>query len=298
MTPDSALGSIVHPLKWPGGKSYLAKRIVALFPPRCKTPNDPAPDDPGYLHYVEPYAGGLAVLLENDPNGISEVINDTNGDLTNFWLTLQQEFCFKRFQRLCEATPFSEYEFRRAEEYINEHGEGKSQSGDRWTHAHAFFVYCRQSLAGRLDTFAPLSRNRTRRGMNEQASAWLGAIDGLPAVHARLRPVVILNEDAPKVIRKQDGKRTLFYIDPTYPHDVRETTTEYGEHEMTDEQHETLLILLAGIEGRFLLSCYHCPMYDEAAFDHKWTCHEFKIPNNAAGGKKKRRMTEVVWTNY
>jgi hypothetical protein len=35
--------------------------------------------------------------------------------------------------------------------------------------------------------FATLSRNRTRRRMNEQASAWWNCVDGLAAVHARLK---------------------------------------------------------------------------------------------------------------
>lgn len=64
------------PLKWHGGKFYLAPKIVTLMPP--------------HLHYVEPFAGGLAVLLAKDPEGVSEVINDLDGDLMNFWRVLQQ----------------------------------------------------------------------------------------------------------------------------------------------------------------------------------------------------------------
>ena len=63
-----------------------------------------------------------------------------------------------------------------------------------------FFIRCRQSRAGCFKDFATLSRTRTRRGMNEQASAWLTVIDGLPEVHARLKRVVILNHDALDVI--------------------------------------------------------------------------------------------------
>src|SRR6185312_9978188 len=74
------------PLKWHGGKHYLAPKIVALFPPRRSDAN---PD--GYVHYVEPYAGGLAVLLASDPEGVSEVANDLDGGLTNFWRVLQDE---------------------------------------------------------------------------------------------------------------------------------------------------------------------------------------------------------------
>jgi hypothetical protein len=42
------------PLKWHGGKYYLARRIIALMP--------------RHLHYVEPFAGGLAMLLARDPD--------------------------------------------------------------------------------------------------------------------------------------------------------------------------------------------------------------------------------------
>jgi hypothetical protein len=34
-----------------------------------------------------------------------------------------------------------------------------------------------------MDTFATLSRRHTRRGMNEQCSAWWNAVEGLPDVH-------------------------------------------------------------------------------------------------------------------
>ncbi len=47
---------LTPPLKWWGGKHYLAKRIIDLMPP--------------HVHYVEAYAGGLAVLLEKDPCGV------------------------------------------------------------------------------------------------------------------------------------------------------------------------------------------------------------------------------------
>ena len=75
---------MIQPLKWWGGKHYLAKKIIDLMP--------------RHLHYVEPYAGGLAVLLEKDPfdrslywgekgyeQGVSEVVNDIHRELTNFW---------------------------------------------------------------------------------------------------------------------------------------------------------------------------------------------------------------------
>lgn len=264
------------PLKWHGGKHYLARRIVSLMPP--------------HLHYVEPFAGGLSVLLAKDPEGVSEVANDLNRHLTEFWKTLQSHTDFPRFLRAAQAAPFSQEEWEHSGLLL----EAMSES---WARSLCFFVYCRQSLAGRMKSFAPVSRNRTRRGMNEQAAAWLSAVEGLPEVHERLKRVVILNRPALEVIREQDGPQTLFYLDPPYLHETRATTGEYA-HEMTETQHHDLLALIARIKGKFLLSGYRSPMYDAEAERFGWRRVDFDSPNHAAGGKEKRRMTECVWMNY
>src|ERR1700740_1699849 len=107
---------LTQPLKWHGGKHYLARRIVALMPP--------------HLHYVEPYAGGLAVLLARDPEdprlwldphrGVSEVGNDLDGRLTNFWRGLRDQELFPQFVRAVQAMPFARGEWEAAAQH--DHG--------------------------------------------------------------------------------------------------------------------------------------------------------------------------------
>ena len=275
---------MTSPLKWHGGKHYLAKQIINLFPPRDGT----------WCHYVEPFFGGGSVLLANNPNGISEVANDVDYRLTNFWTVIADVDTFESFRRFVEGIPFCEPTYQESADFHQQkHRPGEPCVGCAVT----FFVHCRQSLAGRMGTFAPITKNRTRRGMNEQASAWLGAVDGLPMVHERLRRVVILNRKAKDVIIQQDGPRTLFYFDPPYVAATRSSPEVYA-NEMDDMDHAFFLAQLAHIKGRFLLSGYHHPLYDEAARVRGWKCHEFNLPNNAAGGNSKRRMTECVWTNY
>jgi len=284
--------AMTSPIKYHGGKRYLAERIIALMPPRAKNPNAPATDDPGYLHYCEPYFGSGAVLFANDPEGISECINDLNGGLMNFWRVLQRPEYFERFRRYMEATPFSERGWKES------FHKGTYDDADPVNRAATFFIQCRQSLAGRMDSFAPLSKTRTRRGMNEQASAWLSAVEGLPAIHERLKRVVVLGpKDALEVILQQDGPRTLFYCDPPYMADARVSTDVY-QHEMSKVQHVDLLAMLGGIEGRFLLSGYRNELYDDYARDIGWNRHDIEISNHAAGGGKKRRMVELVWCNF
>ena len=148
-----------------------------------------------------------------------------------------------------------------------------------------------------MKAFTGITRTRTRRGMNAECSAWWTVIAGLPAVHERLRRVLVLNQDALDVIQSEDGPRTLFYLDPPYLHETRATTGEYA-HELTAGDHERLLGCCAKIQGRFLLSGYRSDLYDTFARRHGWTMHPFDLPNNAASGGAKRRMTECVWANY
>ncbi len=275
---------LTQPLKIHGGKGAfggkLAKWIISLMPNR----------DTWEL-FSEPYLGGGSVALHMDPVGISEIHNDIDGELANFWVTLQGKNTFKWFRELCEKTPFSQHEWEKARRKLADGGEHSSVLRAWW-----FFIHCRQSREGKMKHFVTPT-GRTRRGMNENVSAWLTAIEGLPAVHARVKRMEVRNMDAVEFIKEVDHPRRVFYCDPPYLHETRASTKDY-KHEMTLGQHAHLLKCLSGIKGRFLLSGYRSEMYDEFAADVGWSWHEFKIPNCASSGKKKRVMVECVWTNY
>jgi DNA adenine methylase len=311
------MAELIQPLKWHGGKHYLRKWIIGLMPP--------------HLHYVEPFFGGGSVLLARDPNrdwmidsrkfpaeerpmdapeisepwklagavqGCSEVVNDRYGELTNFWRVLQNPENFETFRRRIQATPFSQVEFRQSKDFLDNLGESAVLSSDiRVEKAVNFFIRARQSRQGLMRDFATLSRNRTRSRINEQASAWLNVVEGLPDVHRRLQGVVILNEDACDVIRRQDGDLTLFYCDPPYLHETRSTTGEYS-FEMSHHEHCQLLETLSQINGKFMLSGYPSPLYQDWQDRCGWNRHDFKIDNKAASGKTKEMKTECLWCNY
>jgi DNA adenine methylase len=286
----SANPRIPSPLKWHGGKGAhqgkLANWIVGLMPP--------------HLHYVEPFAGGLAVLLARDPDdprlwlpgekGVSEVVNDLDGRLVNFLRVLRDEQSFALFCRQVEAIGLSraEWEATQAHEY---------GQGDPVADAVAFFVCCRQSLAGRMKGFTPLSRTRLRRGRNGNVSEWIGAVEGLAAVHARLwGRVAIEHMPAVELIRREDGAGTLFYCDPPYLHQTRTARKVYGDFEMTEAEHRELLDVLRSCRGKVMLSGYPSELYDATLAD--WRREVEDVPNNASGAKNKDRETEVLWCNF
>lgn len=258
-------------LKWHGGKSYLAKRIVALMPP--------------HKRYLEGFAGGMSVLLAKPYDGISEYANDLHGELINFWRVLQL-YPVELINRLW-VTPFSEELFKNAiaREYKTD-----------LIRATAFFIANRQSRQGLGKDYATPTR-RQRRGMNENVSAWLSAIDGLPEIATRLRRVELWNRPAIAAIEKLDGDDFFTYLDPPYMHETRVTTKEYA-FEMTKKQHKALLNCLSEMEGKFMLSGYRSKLYDNYADHFGWYRHDILIPNNASSKREKEIKAECLWMNY
>jgi DNA adenine methylase len=243
---------------------------------------------PPHRTYLESHFGGGAVLFAKDCDGVSEIVNDIDGDLTNFWDVIRDGIGFAMLRRQLEATPFSQSVWEAAAE--------TSVLDSPVDRAFKFFVRCRQSLAGRMKSFASISTSRTRRGMNEQTSAWISAVDGLPAVHARLRRVLILNRDATKLLSEFDKDGVVIYSDLPYLPETRTAKNVY-RFEMTAADHVEFLAAATALKtAKIAISAYRNDLYD----DHlrRWRTVEFDVPNNAAGGDSKRRMTEAVYMNY
>lgn len=272
-------------LKRHGGKHYLARPIRQLQPP--------------HVHFVDAYCGSAAVLFASDGVGVSEVINDLDGPLTLFWTVLSTPSLFACLKDRCEQTPFSETFYGWAEEVLAawDRNELPKDAHSTIEVAWAFFTVCRQSRQGLMNDFATLTKRRTRRGMNEQVSAWLTAIEGLPAVHERLKRVVVLNKPAVQVIRSEDTEQTWFYLDPPYVPSTRTVPNAY-RHEMTYEQHEELLGMLVGIKGKFSLSGYRCDLYDAYASECGWWRADIEIDNKSSSDAVKEIKTESIWMNY
>src|SRR5207253_2855367 len=66
---------------------------------------------PAHEHYVEPFAGSLAVLLKK-PRSAMETVNDLDGDLMNFWQVLRDRP--EDLARVCSLTPHSRAEHQAA----------------------------------------------------------------------------------------------------------------------------------------------------------------------------------------
>ena len=268
------------PLKYFGGKSQISGWLLSNFPAEYKT-------------YGEVFAGGLSVLFSANHKNKIEVANDIWGELTNFYRVLQSETLYREFQRLCDLTPRSQVEFEAANSEILRNME---TFGDNILSAWHFFIRNRMSFSGTGQSYAPTT-SRTRRGMNENVSSWLSAVDSLPEFHERLRMVEIRKMDFRDFIKEYDSPDTFFYLDPPYLAETR-SAGKY-DHEISDGDHIALLGILTRIEGKFLLSGYPSDLYSRWAEAYGFFSESLEVTKSSSTKKtEKPKGVETIWRNY
>jgi DNA adenine methylase len=273
------------PLVWFGGSAPYAFEAMKRFP--------------RHLHYVEPFAGSAAVFFARDPQdeslwlpehkGVSEVLNDRLGNLVNFYRVLRDPERFEEFSRLVRLIPYGSPSFDEAAAHV--------YGSDPVQDAAQFFILNRMSRAGDMNGFRPITRSRTRGGINGDVNQWLGIVDRLDAFHQRLRQAVIENLDAVELIKREDAKGTFYFVDPPYLQSVVNTVNGY-ELMMDDAAHQELIDTLAAIKGKAMVVCYAHPTYNALHLKHGWHLDHFHLVADTAGGEVKGKRDLCVWTNY
>lgn len=237
--------------------------------------------------FCEAFAGSATVLLNREPSPV-EILNDIDGEITNFFQVLRD-----RPAELIEKlylTPFSREEFKKA---IEARGRKDLDPVER---ARLFFIRAEQVRLG-LEQTATLGRwawckHTSRSGMAGAVSRWVNRVLALWAVAERLRRVQIENDDAFEVIVRYDSKDTLFYLDPPYPPEIRGDRRSYG-FEMTEQDHVRLAKLLHSVKGKVALSGYKCPLLEKLYSD--WTRIDAQ-PKTIHSVKEIRQ--ESLYVNY
>lgn len=207
---------------WLGGKRALAKRIsekIAAIE---------------HVRYVEPFVGMGGVFFRRSMRPKLEVINDANRDVVNLFRILQ-----RHYQQLLDVLRFQLYsraDFERL----------RDTDPDQLTDLEraARFLYLQKvSYAGQGQHFG-LDFGRPRWSLSKVEPT-------LEAAHERLNDVLIECLDFGDCIERYDSRPgTLFYCDPPYwGHE-----DDYGRDMFSEADFERLRDLLAGLQGRFILS--------------------------------------------
>jgi DNA adenine methylase len=255
------------PVPYFGSKQRIAPWIASLLP------------DHG--HYVEPFAGGLSVLLAKRPAPM-ETVNDLDGDLMTFWRVLRDRPA--ELLRACFLTPH-----------------GRAELAATWDPTTdelelARRIWCRLAQ-GRSGTL----RNTGWRhyidpaGSSTSMPGYLEAYaDRLAAAAERLHSVSLEALPALELIARygaRDG--VLLYVDPPYLGSTRGWGNNYRCEMKTVDEHRELAAALADCKATVVLSGYDSPLYLEL-FDG-W--HRYAQASMTGNGKGDKARTEVLWAN-
>jgi len=255
------------PFPWYGSKYTQVNWLLDLFPETER--------------YVEPFGGSGVVLINKEPTGV-ETFNDVNSELINFFDVIRNNP--EEFEQRLILTPHSREMYTRAVD---------KEPEDDMTRALYFLIRTAQSFGGMSGRGWGRSIGNIRRNMGARTSAWQHRTEQINKVAERMRRVQIENTDAIELIEDHDHSRCLFYCDPPYPEESRNTTGQY-EYEYTNEQHRELFNTVDNCDAYVVVSGYSCDIMDNL-YD-EWYCYSEGEKTLAGKGTGKRE--EVVWTNY
>jgi DNA adenine methylase len=255
------------PVPYFGGKGRIAPWIASLLPQ--------------HRHYVEPFAGGLSVLLAKQPSPM-ETVNDLDGELMTFWRVLRDRPT--ELIRACALTPHSRAELTATWDPTEDDLELARR------------IWCRLAQ-GRSGTL----RNTGWRfyidpaGSATSMPGYLEAyVDRLAAAAERLHRVSLENMPALELIAKY-GKQpdVLLYIDPPYLGTTRGWGNNYRMEMKGDDEHRELAAALRECRASIVLSGYDSPLYTEL-YEDWYRVNQATMTGNA---KEAKGRTEVLWSN-
>lgn len=254
------MGALV---RYHGGKVRIADRIIGLFP--------------AHDCYVEPFGGGAAVLLAKDRSRL-EVYNDLDGDMVTLFRVLRDRG--DDLARAIALTPFA-----RAE-----HETSYAETADDLERARRVLI---RSHFGHGSSGIHRSTGFRAAGLRAgtlPVHIWASLPETIRSAAERMRGVVIERRPAVQVMQAHDGSGTVHYVDPPYLPETRDRGRDY-RHEMTRDDHVTLLDCLRALRGSVVLSGYASDLYDSALGD--WRRVEIKAKADRAADR-----TEVIWCNF
>jgi DNA adenine methylase len=264
---------LAPPFAYYGGKTTKAAHLAALLP--------------AHRHYVEPFAGSLAVLLAK-PAAPFETVNDLDGALMTFWRVLRDRG--NDLARVSWLTPHSRAEHHQA--YALTGADGNDL--EELEVARRVWVQLSQGMGG--------TRRRTgwRHFQDPGERSSVSMPDYLHAYVARMTPalrrlrqVSLEARPALDVIAAYGRhEHVCIYADPPYLGSTR-SSRQYAVEMSGDTEHRELADALKACRSTVVLSGYPSDLYDDLYADwHRLELASFTGQSGTAGHR-----TEVLWSN-
>ncbi len=260
------------PIRRNGGKTHIAKRVINHFP--------------NAYHYAEPFfgAGGMFFSIPQDLYQVRSF-----NDIDDLVIALFKEIRDNpnELQRICEMTPYADQELKEA---------FKQKDNKQLTNlekARIAWIIGRMAFATHSNGW--WYNNGTQAGNVSQST--VSKCDQLLEYAKFIRLAQIHNRDALEYIDCVDGPDTLFYCDPPYVTDTKQSKVTYL-NEFSDEDHRKLAAKLHSVQGKVCISGYPSELYNELY--GTWRRIDINAHSHMAAGRAgdDSERVECIWMNY
>lgn len=257
------------PTSYYGGKQNLVTTILPLIPK--------------HTTYVEPFVGGGAIFWSK-PKSSVEIINDYNRELINFYECVQNEYV--ELEKMVRISLHSRSLHNDATVIYN-----NPHMFTRLKRAWSIWVLAAQSFSSMLDGswgYDKIKGTTSQKIANKRNDFTLD-------LSIRLQNVQIECTDALRIINARDHKAAFHYCDPPY------FNSDCGHYDgYSRDDFESLLKLLARIEGKFLMSSYPSDILEEYSKANGWCTKKIEQRVSVANGTGNpgKKKIEVLTANY
>lgn len=256
------------PITYYGGKLNMLKHILPLIPK--------------HRIYTESFFGGGAVFFAKEPVE-SEVINDTNNMVVNFFEVVKTDF--DRLKLKIEMTLFSRASYSVAHMIYK-----MPHLFDKIQQAWSFYIATNMGFSCQIGSWGYDKYGKRVKAFQNKKLIFNDEM------YKRLENAQIENSDACKVIQSRDTEDAFHYVDPPY---IDVNQGHYSGYSETE--YEKLLDTISDIKGKFLLSSYPSKILEEYTKKNRWFTKSFNKPLSAKKsqeGKPRDRKIEVLTANY
>lgn len=261
---SAASASLRTPLTYYGGKQRLARQIVPLMPE--------------HRSYLEPFAGGAAVLFAKPP-AERETLNDLDGTIVRFWRVLRDRP--DELAAAVAATPYSRAEWQASRE----------DTDDDLEAARRLLVEVDQSFSRSRESWSIpcIGQGRGRW----QPGSWANLPPKIVAAATRLQGVALEHRDALELLPRWDKPDALIYCDPPYT-GPRRTEPGKGYRVESDDLWPSLVDALLELRhAQVILSGYPCSEADRLGW--RRVALSMRRTVQSRDGDRLPHAPEVVW---
>lgn len=253
------------PISYYGGKQQMLQHILPLIP--------------AHDIYTEAFFGGGALFFAKEPSR-AEVINDLNGEVINFYRTIQTNFA--KLNKLIQATLHSRELYADAMVIYN-----SPHLFDEVRRAWAFWILTNQGYVSKIGSW----------GYDRDGDSMVKKLKGKKLLFnddlkERLERTQIECNKGVKVIASRDTPKTFHFVDPPY---AGTNLGHYKGYTLADD--DELLACLVKVQGKFILCNYQSQRLDMYAADHGWHVRYYNKQLSASTNKSKKKC-EMLMANF